>query len=1186
MAVSTTKIVSVKLEVLPEEAIQNIQAARKRIDELKEDMAILKLTGKQNTDQFIAMEVELKSLNGVIKANQNVLQNSITAMSGNGDSLAALRAELANLQRAYDDLSATEQYFGEGIKMQAKIEELQSSIKEMEGITGRFGRSIGDYEGAIKRALEGELPLKGAIKEIRNSLATLNLQYNESSKKIDEQKQKMQELANTVGADSDEYKEASLQLEKMESDYKSLGDTITEMTAKAGELDDVMSDTSKSIKNAGADAAQWTAAKEGAEVLLNSYTALQAGMVALGIESDELINIFAKLQVLQQGLNAINQIAQALQKESILRQQLQVLWTNLTTKSLGSLIAAKKQDAAASATATAATTALATGEGVATASSFTLVGALNAVKVAIMNIPIIGWILAAVAALGTLIGLVVKSNKESEEGIELQERASENLERQNKQYEEVDSKVVEIRNDLDTLNGILQKSDKNTQIYKDTLKKLGQELGVQITDQQVGTETLNKLEDVHIKLKRAELQQEFDQNQYIADRNKLQQINNVLSAAATLDQKQRKQFIEDELGISEKAAASYAAAIHQGMKEGKTWQDALAEGNDATAASFARLTKSVDSYAEKSKKDTDAIIAINAEMDKIIEEGGLKRIESAKNASKSVVDRAKKEIEERRKLEDLALDMMEDTIEKQIGVYKKGIERQIEDLKLKLKTEKNLTVAAREAVNKQIEALEEIKEKKVAEIRKKYAADELKAMLKQSKERYDFMLKNVNSDSEAAKILSTELVNIEEEAQKEALDTWKKSEEEKLQFWFDTNNKEAKDREATLKILGLTEQEFNEQLKQAQDKQLAVNVEYNNRKLANDRYYQKKREQIEKDFEKKKKKDKFEAGDVAKEADFAKRLNEIELSNFDDKEVRKTQILLEQAQYREGIAKQEVDRLESLTSEEITAMYGTMEAYELALANANARLVEEQINVKNAMKEASKAIKTQKQETLSNAIVIGNAIEGMLGNIGDLFNTLAESNDKYNDFATGMAMAQILVSSAVSIAQAIQAAVQAGGFTGPGAVVTIPVFIAELVGIVASGIASAVATLKKAKEAKTSKPRFKEGGLIDRGESGVDRVPILATRGEYVIKKNRVDELGVDFLDKLNGGNIGLSSSGRYANGGVVVEGINNPTQGINYDAIREVMIEAVSEVQPVVSVKEITKAQNRTKLKQAISAK
>jgi hypothetical protein len=63
---------------------------------------------------------------------------------------------------------------------------------------------------------------------------------------------------------------------------------------------------------------------------------------------------------------------------------------------------------------------------------------------------------------------------------------------------------------------------------------------------------------------------------------------------------------------------------------------------------------------------------------------------------------------------------------------------------------------------------------------------------------------------------------------------------------------------------------------------------------------------------------------------------------------------------------------------------------------------------------------------------------------------------------------------------------------------------------------------------------YQYGGRI-AGPGGLDRVPIMATAGEYVIKKETVDMYGPSFFDAINGTSGGSSKPGHYAAGGTVL---------------------------------------------------
>ncbi|MBR2772681.1 MAG: hypothetical protein IKD78_11860, partial [Bacteroidales bacterium] len=140
---------------------------------------------------------------------------------------------------------------------------------------------------------------------------------------------------------------------------------------------------------------------------------------------------------------------------------------------------------------------------------------------------------------------------------------------------------------------------------------------------------------------------------------------------------------------------------------------------------------------------------------------------------------------------------------------------------------------------------------------------------------------------------------------------------------------------------------------------------------------------------------------------------------------------------------------------------------------------------------------------------------------------------------------------------------------------------------------SATTTLLKAKQQKQSAPKFSKGGLV--GDKTTrrkdDTVDAKLSLGEYVIPSEVVKEKGVGFFDELIGKKKGLSFTLphlKFADGGLVTA-LSTPNFQTNqmefdYDAMKEVFSEAVSEIQPVVSVKEIASVQRRVEVKERLA--
>ncbi len=1187
---NSTKTVAVKLSVLPEDAIKGIQHARKELELLEKRQAALEKAGLKNSDVWIKNAAEIRNLNQVIKANQNVLNDAINQQKQNGDSLNALRAQLAALLKQYDDLSKAERESAQGVDMLNHIKELTEEVKGLEEGTKRFGRSTGSYGEAINAAINGTLPLKTAMKSIREELTLLEIKYSESAGLIQGQQQAIDQIAATEGKESQAYRDAVSEMDNLIQKRNEMKSQIDDMTKKAGELYDAIGNVNKSIKSAGTGYAPLVAAKQSADLLVNSYTALHGTMVALGIEDENLIEIYSKLQIVQQGLNAVTQIYSLLQKQSVLRQQLSVLWTTLTTKSLGSLIAAKRKDAAASVAATAGTSALAAGEGVATATSWTLVGALKAVSAAIMSIPVIGWILAAIAALGTLIGLVIAANREEDLGGKIaNEILATERERLNT-LEDIARQEKQIAENIKLQAKELQALDKNTRAYRDNLKEVASYLGVSEEYIEKHPEELQKAIDAQERYNELTKQQQENEkatNEAIKNREELQNNVNDAVNSGFDSSKQLLQKMVDDGKITEDQMKRIQKVRKQLVK-GKI------DESTANKRISATLSEQVNAYNQLISKSQTMNNSLKQQLKaqrEIVDETQTKsdNAEKVKAAASAARERRKAELNEVRKTQDLELKMVKDGLEKQIQQYRLALDREIGDLKDRLKNETSLTKKAREEINRQITLLAARQAKDEYEIRKKYNDTYIKGQLNLWKAYWRSVQDAMPEDTAQALEARLQALDI---AYKESVEGLKKTMEPLNKTyieWEEMAAKTGKERTDMLKRLGMTEEEFSRTHAGIVNKWYEQNQTFGktleNMEKAHNKEVVKMRAQFNEEIRKTQQK----TVDLSLENLNQSALNDIEVGMFRDKEVRKAKIAEDYAARRLQNAKDELKRISGLSQEEIEAIYGTDENYQLALQEAMLNVTKAEGDLNKALQDTAQALRAQKDAAVGNAIAIGQAMSDIASTMSSLFNTMAEDNEKYSDFATGMALAQIMISSAISIAQAIQAAVQAGAFTGVAAPLTIPVFIAELVGIVASGIASAVSTLRQAKQAKGSAPKFASGGLVTGGNDTTgkkDDVHIMVSRGEYVVKKKAVDTVGVEFLDKIN--NIDGKStrrSGCYAAGGEVVTGIQTSMEAVEYDKMKATFAEALQEMpNPVVSVKEITNKQNRVRAKEKLS--
>lgn len=236
---------------------------------------------------------------------------------------------------------------------------------------------------------------------------------------------------------------------------------------EAANLTDILGDVQQRIRTNADDYASFNAAMEGGKGIIAFGQGIAGVTNLLGMNSDAVNRGIQVMMGLQSVMSAVNTVQQIFNKDS----KVMIAIEKLKVAALG-------QDKAATVGATTATAAFAAGEGVATTASFTLAGACKAVGVAIKSIPVIGWILAAVAALITLTSLIVSCNKEADMGDKI---AADILEKDRERKQELDDiarkhqKIAEnLQEELDAIVGM----DKQERQYKDTISAAAKELGI------------------------------------------------------------------------------------------------------------------------------------------------------------------------------------------------------------------------------------------------------------------------------------------------------------------------------------------------------------------------------------------------------------------------------------------------------------------------------------------------------------------------------------------------------------------------------------------------------------------------------------------------------------------------------------------------------------------------------------
>jgi len=228
--------------------------------------------------------------------------------------------------------------------------------------------------------------------------------------------------------------------------------------------------------------------------------------------------------------------------------------------------------------------------------------------------------------------------------------------------------------------------------------------------------------------------------------------------------KERKDALEEAIRLEREQADEKKKIAELNLKNleleaSLTENDA--EMNNKLAEAKAAVLRADTDYNNKVRE----MNAQKSELANQIKAAEKARLDAAKNAAKEAAaiakERRDKEREAVRAAEDALLALIKDGVEKQRKETMLSYSRQIEDLRTKLATEKNLTVNAKKAINETILALEKKREQDL----KMLSDEETKRQIENEQKRIELMLSAVKSGSEQEFQLKLELMNKQMEAE-------------------------------------------------------------------------------------------------------------------------------------------------------------------------------------------------------------------------------------------------------------------------------------------------------------------------------------------------------------------------------------------------------------------------------------
>jgi len=155
----------VDLDIDYNKLVTSTTNAKLRLKEMKDELALLKREGKENTEQFVKLDAEMKVVANEVRVNTKLMTDSIQAGNEQNATIEQMRKALSVVsvqwsQLTEDEMKNTE----EGKKLSQTKLELTEKLKELEAATGDNRRNVGNYTQSIIEAAKSNELFGGALK--------------------------------------------------------------------------------------------------------------------------------------------------------------------------------------------------------------------------------------------------------------------------------------------------------------------------------------------------------------------------------------------------------------------------------------------------------------------------------------------------------------------------------------------------------------------------------------------------------------------------------------------------------------------------------------------------------------------------------------------------------------------------------------------------------------------------------------------------------------------------------------------------------------------------------------------------------------------------------------------------------------------------------------------------------------
>lgn len=768
-----------------------IDALKKAEKEYKKQLDEGKITQQEYNEAIAKSKMEITELKEKSQLMEKQLKNQVKIQKEQEGSLKQLRAELSNLTAAYDAMSQAERDGAKGTALKNKINDVTDALKEAEEGTQRFYRNVGNYEDSIKSVLginnqfaeslieigQSGKGVNGAFTEMKTSAMAfgktlLGLMSNpvfmaiaaiggagvafkgwyDYNKGVEEANRLTQQF---TGATGDELKalrsDVMVLAETFDKDFK---ETLIATNSFSKQFGIPLSQATELIKDglvAGADASG-----QFLDILKEYPTFFREA----GISAEGFVAIAT--QTAQQGIYSDKGVDTI--KEATIRLREMTDATKTALDGIG-LSGDEIQEQL-------------------TSGSKTMFEVIQQVSTQLNKLPETSSEVGA--ALADIFGgpgedagvKFIKTLKDIDLNMN-------NVKKTMGTYAQVQEDMVEAQANLDREISRLLDSTENgfyrfVQNVKTSWKQMNADLLQWFREMIEGVDDMLNRTASEAAAEGAEAASEriFVQYERINNARKIYEEQGLSSdEALNKSREERVNVLKRTLEMEQQNLADAEAAVtkyNEEMENASFWRQGL--GLDRTNN---QIKEDLENAIEVRASAIAAVTSLQKQIEQVMtynplatpeaEDALEKAEEDAEKAKRLAEQQAayavamkQKEKEEVRKAEDELLNLITDSRERQRQQVEVAYERQIEDLKTRLQTEKDLTTEAQQAINTQIIALEQQKQMELQTLSQEALQDEIQrkqeefqTLLEQEKEqiqvRFETLLEQ-NVDNEQAKL--------------------------------------------------------------------------------------------------------------------------------------------------------------------------------------------------------------------------------------------------------------------------------------------------------------------------------------------------------------------------------------------------------------------------------------------------